>query len=82
MKILVTSGTALIGPAVIRNIISNIDDSIVNVDKRTYAGNLESLTSVSDSARYAFEQVDICNRVVLDGVLQRQQPNSPMPSCI
>ena len=51
MKILVTGGAGFIGSAVIRHIISNTDDSVVNVDKLTYAGNLESLLSVSDSPR-------------------------------
>ncbi|WP_421710958.1 dTDP-glucose 4,6-dehydratase [Alcanivorax sp.] len=75
MKILVTGGAGFIGSAVIRHIINNTDDSVVNLDKLTYAGNLESLASVSDSARYAFEQVDICDRTTLDGVLQRHQPD-------
>lgn len=78
MKILVTGGAGFIGSAVIRHIINNTDDSVVNVDKLTYAGNLESLASVSDSARYAFEQVDICDRTTLDGVLQRHQPDAIM----
>lgn len=59
MKILVTGGAGFIGSAVIRHIIFNTDDSVVNLDKLTYAGNLESLSEVSDSARYNFEQVDI-----------------------
>ncbi|OJH06714.1 MAG: dTDP-glucose 4,6-dehydratase [Alcanivorax borkumensis] len=75
MKILVTGGAGFIGSAVIRHIISNTDDSVVNVDKLTYAGNLESLLSVSDSPRYTFEKVDICDRHTLDGVLQRHQPD-------
>ncbi len=75
MKILVTGGAGFIGSAVIRHIISNTDDSVVNVDKLTYAGNLESLLSVSDSPRYAFEKVDICDRHTLDEVLQRHQPD-------
>jgi len=78
MKILVTGGAGFIGSAVIRHIISNTDDSVVNVDKLTYAGNLESLLSVSDSPRYAFEKVDICDRPALDRVLQRHQPDAIM----
>ena len=78
MKILVTGGAGFIGSAVIRHIINNTDDSVVNVDKLTYAGNLESLLSVSDSPRYAFEKVDICDRSTLDGVLQRHQPDAIM----
>lgn len=75
MKIMVTGGAGFIGSAVIRHIISNTDDSVVNVDKLTYAGNLESLLSVSDSPRYAFEKVDICDSHTLDGVLKRHQPD-------
>ena len=75
MKIMVTGGAGFIGSAVIRHIINNTDDSVVNVDKLTYAGNLESLLSVSDSPRYAFEKVDICDRHTLDGVLKRHQPD-------
>jgi dTDP-glucose 4,6-dehydratase len=78
MKILVTGGAGFIGSAVIRHIIDNTDDSVVNVDKLTYAGNLESLASVSDSARYAFEQVDICDRNTLNEVLQHHKPDAIM----
>lgn len=61
MKILVTGGAGFIGSAVIRHIINNTDDSVINVDKLTYAGNLESLASVSASPQYTFEQLDICD---------------------
>ena len=47
----------------VRHIIRDTQDSVINLDKLTYAGNLESLADVSSSERYAFEQVDICNRV-------------------
>ncbi|UGV31808.1 dTDP-glucose 4,6-dehydratase [Halopseudomonas aestusnigri] len=78
MKILVTGGAGFIGSAVIRHIINNTDDEVVNLDKLTYAGNLESLAPVSDSKRYTFEQVDICNRAELDRVLAQHQPDAIM----
>ena len=68
MKILVTGGAGFIGSAVVRHIIQNTQDSVVNLDKLTYAGNLENLSAVGGNERYAFEQVDICNRAELDRV--------------
>lgn len=78
MKILVTGGAGFIGSAVIRHIIDNTQGSVVNVDKLTYAGNLESLSSVSSSDRYTFEQVDICDRVELDRVFKLHKPDAVM----
>ncbi|HDS1201826.1 TPA: dTDP-glucose 4,6-dehydratase [Shewanella algae] len=78
MKILVTGGAGFIGSAVIRHIINNTQDSVINVDKLTYAGNLESLVSVETNERYAFEQVDICDRAELDRVFKQHQPDAVM----
>ncbi len=78
MKLLVTGGAGFIGSAVIRHIIHHSTDSVVNVDKLTYAGNLESLASVSDSPRYSFAQVDICDRAALDEVFATHQPDVVM----
>ncbi|MEZ8059816.1 dTDP-glucose 4,6-dehydratase [Vibrio splendidus] len=78
MKLLVTGGAGFIGSAVIRHIIENTSDSVVNVDKLTYAGNLESLSSVADDDRYVFEQVDICNRAELERVFADHKPDALM----
>ena len=77
-KLLITGGAGFIGSAVIRYIIENTQDSVVNVDKLTYAGNLDSLESVENNPRYAFEQVDICNAKELSRVLEQHQPDAIM----
>lgn len=61
-KILITGGAGFIGSAVIRYIINNTEHSILNIDKITYAGNLESLKPISSNSKYVFEKVDILNR--------------------
>ncbi|MCR9700230.1 dTDP-glucose 4,6-dehydratase, partial [Vibrio cholerae] len=61
-----------------RHVIQNTQDSVVNLDKLTYAGNLESLASVAGSERYAFEQIDICDRAELDRVFAEHQPDVVM----
>ncbi|CAH6784654.1 dTDP-glucose 4,6-dehydratase 1 [Vibrio chagasii] len=78
MKILVTGGAGFIGSAVIRHIITNTSNSVINVDKLTYAGNLESLVDVDSNERYVFEQVDICNRSELDRVFAEHKPDAVM----
>ena len=77
-RILVTGGAGFIGSAVVRHIIDNTNDSVVVVDKLTYAGNLESLAPVANSERYAFEQVDICDRATLDSLFAQYQPDIVM----
>lgn len=78
MKILITGGAGFIGSAVVRHIIQNTGDSVINVDKLTYAGNLESLACVSANPRYAFEQTDICNQRELDRIFVEHAPDAVM----
>jgi len=73
--ILVTGGAGFIGSAVVRHLINDTDHTVVNVDKLTYAGNLESLISVNDNSRYSFEQVDICDAQEIQHVLKHYQPD-------
>ena len=77
-KIVITGGAGFIGSAVVRHIIENTQDSVVNVDKLTYAGNLESLKSVENNPRYAFEYVDICDGKALARVFEQHQPDAVM----
>ncbi|STC92163.1 dTDP-glucose 4,6-dehydratase 2 [Edwardsiella hoshinae] len=77
-RILVTGGAGFIGSAVVRHIIGQTTDSVVVVDKLTYAGNLASLAPVAKSDRYAFERADIGDRVAMDRILAHYQPNAIM----
>lgn len=78
MKILITGGAGFIGSAVVRHIIKVSSDEVINVDKLTYAGNLESLKMVSDDPRYRFCHVDICDGVALAKVFSEHQPDVVM----
>ena len=77
-KILITGGAGFIGSAVIRHIINNSDHNVINVDKLTYAGNLESLALVESNPRYTFEQVDICDASEIKRVFNEHQPDIVM----
>ena len=78
MKILVTGGAGFIGSAVVRELIAHSQHSVINVDCLTYAGNVESLADAASSSRYAFEQVNICDRAALDRVFAEHQPDAVM----
>jgi dTDP-glucose 4,6-dehydratase len=78
MKVLVTGGAGFIGSALVRHLLGHTDAAVVNVDKLTYAGNLESIASVASSPRYAFEQVDICSRAELQRVFREHSPDAVM----
>lgn len=73
--ILITGGAGFIGSALIRHIIKEALHSVVNIDKLTYSGNLESLGSINSSKNYIFEQVDICNEDELQRVFKKTQPD-------
>lgn len=78
MNIVVTGGAGFIGSALIRLIINETDHHVINIDKLTYAGHLESLESVSNSKRYKFEQVDICNTNEVKRIFKEFQPDAIM----
>ena len=62
MKVFITGGAGFIGSALIRFLLKNTKYKVINIDKLSYAGNLESLSEVDASPDYTFEKVDICNR--------------------
>ncbi len=77
-KILITGGAGFIGSAVIRQLITETDATVINVDKLTYAGNLQSLISVAGNPRYCFEHVDICDAATVASLFHKHQPDAVM----
>ena len=78
MRILITGGAGFIGSAVIRQYINDTTHDVINLDDITYAGNLQSLSSIADSDRYTFVQVNICDSVELKETFDRYQPDAVM----
>ncbi|TCB65067.1 dTDP-glucose 4,6-dehydratase [Acinetobacter sp. ANC 4178] len=78
MNLLVTGGAGFIGSAVVRHIIENTKHHVLNIDKLTYAGNLESLVSVENNERYQFSQIDICDQAALEKIFQQFKPDVVM----
>ena len=77
-KILITGGAGFIGSAVIRQLITETDATVINVDKLTYAGNLQSLISVASNPRYCFEHVNICDAATVASLFHEHQPDAVM----
>ena len=77
-NILITGGAGFIGSALIRYIISNTENTVINIDKLTYAGNLDSLKSVETNVRYIFKQVDICDSKQIRNIFDKYQPDLVM----
>ncbi len=73
--IFVTGGAGFIGSALIRFLINETDNIVVNIDKLTYAGNLDSLKSVENNTRYNFENIDIVDQKSIDNLFRRYQPD-------
>lgn len=75
MNFLITGGAGFTGSAVIRYLIRKTNHQVLNLDKLTYAGNLESLAEIDDSSRYKFVQGDICDHALVSELLEEFEPN-------
>ena len=78
MRILVTGGAGFIGSALIRQLIQYTEHEVLNLDKLTYAGNLESLASIATNTRYELVQADIADQARVSAVLARFEPEAIM----
>ena len=74
-NIFVTGGAGFIGSALVRHIISETNHKVINIDKLSYSGNLQSLSSIKESKSYFFEQIDICKQKELSNLFQEYKPD-------
>ncbi len=77
-KVIITGGAGFIGSEVVRQFINETEVTVINLDKLTYAGNLESLQPVASSPRYHFEQIDICDAADVQRLFEQYQPDAIM----
>ena len=76
MKLFITGGAGFIGSALIRTLIAGGEYKVINLDKLTYAANLDSLISVKDLPEYTFEQVDICHLAAIKSAFRSHRPDA------
>ena len=78
MKILLTGGSGFIGSNLVRLLVEEKGESVINLDKLTYAGNAESLADLEGNPNYTFEQIDLCDAAALSAVFAKHQPDCVM----
>ncbi len=78
MKIIVTGGCGFIGSNLVRLLVQEKGQSVINLDKLTYAGNAESLADLDGNPNYTFEQVDLCNAAALRAIFSKHRPDAVM----
>jgi dTDP-glucose 4,6-dehydratase len=76
MRVIVTGGAGFIGSAVCRHLVAHMGETVLNIDKLTYAANLRSLEPISRHGRYAFTQADICDRLTVDRLIADFAPEA------
>lgn len=74
-RFIITGGAGFIGISVLRHLINNTEHHVVNLDKLTYAGNLESLSSIENDNRYQFKQIDICDKQAVNNLFTEFKPD-------
>ncbi|MDB4426260.1 GDP-mannose 4,6-dehydratase, partial [bacterium] len=78
MRFLVTGGSGFIGSNLVRLLVEEKGESVINLDKLTYAGNAESLADLEDNPNYTFEKVDLCDAAALSAVFAKYKPDVVM----